>query len=151
MAIKSSSAKLSQLETENTLNPAPIPGKADTDRHLSILIVAKHDRRLASLRAMLRTIPQLEIIEQVDEGPAASSIIANHSPDLVLLAANLPDGQAWTILKQINDNCPRTRCLVLIDTIEQRRLAEATGADEIVTSEFPVAQFRATIEQLLAL
>jgi len=114
-----------------------------------ILTVIEPGRRGDSVQAVLKAIPRLKIIGRVDNGPAAVEIITAHQPALVLLDANLPGDKVWTALKQIKTEWPQTPCLVLVDTLEQQQMAEATGADEVLVAESSITEFCATIEKLL--
>jgi DNA-binding NarL/FixJ family response regulator len=103
-----------------------------------------------SLRALLRAIPQVRVIGQVEDGPSALKMLIEHCPSLVLLASNLPGDGAWGVLKQTKAEQPQTRCLVLADTIHQQCKAEAAGADSVLLAGFPATKFFATIEELLS-
>lgn len=125
--------------------------KEDNGYHnASALIVARSDRKRDSLRALLKAIPQLRIIGQVDDASSALKLIADHQPALTLLDFNLPDNEAWTVLKQIKTEWPQCRCLVLIDTIQQRRMAEAAHADGMLANGFSIDEFFAISDRLLS-
>jgi len=116
---------------------------------ISVLIASRPDRRRDGVRAMLKAIPHLKIINQADDGPTALKMMADHRPALVLLDSNLPDGTAWTVLKQIKTEWPQTLCLALIDTIDQRSMAETVGADGILMTEFSMMELGAAIVRVL--
>jgi DNA-binding NarL/FixJ family response regulator len=117
---------------------------------MSTLIVARPSRIRDGLRALLKTIPEIEIIDQVDNGPAALKLITHHRPNLVLLDSNLPGGETWTVLQQTKTVRPQTRCIVLADNIQQQWAAKAAGADGTLLNGFPAAKLFATIEGLLS-
>ncbi len=123
---------------------------AKANHYTPVLIVARPDRKRDSVRAMLKAIPQLKIIEQADDGPAALKKIANHRPALVLLDSNLPENKVWSVLKQIKAEWPQTLCLILIDTSDQRPMAETAGADGVLVAEFSITKLGATIDKLLS-
>ncbi len=114
------------------------------------LIVVRPGRMRDSLRALLRAIPQVRVIGQVEDGPSAQKMLIKHCPALVLLASNLPGDEAWGVLRQTKAEQPQARCLVLADTIHQQWMAEAAGADSVLLAGFPAAKFFATIENLLS-
>ncbi len=120
------------------------------NHYTPVLIAARPDRKRDSVRAMLKAIPQLKIIGQADDGPAVLKIIADQRPALVLLNANLPDDKTWAVLKQIKTEWPQTPCLVLVDTIDQRPMAETAGADGVLMAEFSITEIGATIDKLLS-
>jgi CheY-like chemotaxis protein len=124
-------------------------GESMVTNSTSALIVASPNRIRDSLRSLLRAVPQLEVINQVDDGPAALSVLAKHPPTLMLLDSNLPDGQVQTVLKQVKAEYPHTQCLVLAHNIKQQQLARANGADDVLLAGFSITKFFLTIESLL--
>ncbi len=118
---------------------------------ISALIVASPGRGRDSLRALLRAIPRLEIIGQVDDAPSALKIVTDHHPALMLLDTSLPNDEAWNVLQQIKAKWSQTQCLVLVDTIRQQQLAEAASADGVLVKGFSIARFLTTTERLLSL
>ncbi len=102
------------------------------------------------LRALLRTIPRIEFVEQVDRGSAAlAMVIQNHSV-LVLLDSSLPSEELWTALKQIKVEWPQTQCIVVVDTIRQQAEARASGADGVLLKGFAAETLFVTINDVLA-
>ncbi len=120
------------------------------NNRVPILIAVRSGRMRDSLRAMLRAIPQVRVIGQVEDGPSALRMLIEHCPSLVLLASNLPGDAAWGVLKQTKNEQSQTRCLVLADTIHQQWKAEAAGADSVLLAGFPATKFFATMEELLS-
>ena len=115
----------------------------------SVLIVTKSDRIGDGLQALLKTIPQVEIIGQVDNSPTALRIITEYSPNLVLLVINLPHQEAWQILEHLRDD-PWTKCLVLTDTNEQQQQAKTMGATEVLLTGLPAAKLFEAVTRLLS-
>jgi DNA-binding NarL/FixJ family response regulator len=117
---------------------------------MSALIIAKPGRIRDSLRALLRAIPQIGEICQVDDGSTALNIVAKYHPALALLGADLSENELQTLLNQIKKKYPQIWCIVLVETIHQQGLAETAGADTVLFAGFPAAKFFATIEKLLS-
>ena len=133
----------------NMAQISSIPNEIDVNhRAKSILIVARK-RRQDILQMILRTVPQLKIIDPVNDNLSALTTMAAYRPALVLLDANLPGSKPWNILKQIKQDWPQTPCLVLADTIEQQQTAQAAGADIVLGTEISISKLRLTIEGLL--
>ena len=116
----------------------------------SVLIIAKPSRTRDGLRALLRTIPYLTIVGQVDDGLSALKTMTDQHPTLVLLGANLPDEDIQTVLTQTKSRWPETRSIVLVDNVQQQWIAKAAGADSALLVGFPAAKFVSTIEDLLS-
>ncbi len=115
----------------------------------SALIVTKPNRTRDSLQALLASIHQIEIVNQVDDVPSALMAISAQPPTLVLLDANLPGNESWATLEQIKSRWPQVRCIVLAGNLQQQWQAKAVGADGVLLAGLPAGQFFATIEAQL--
>ena len=120
------------------------------ENRASVLIIAKPSRMRDGLRALLRTIPYLTLVGQVDDGLSAIKTMTDQHPTLVLLGANLLDEDIQTVLAQIKARWPETRCIVLVDNVQQQWIAKAAGADSALLVGFPAAKFISTIQELLS-
>lgn len=116
---------------------------------MSVLIVARPGRIREGLRALLRTIPRIEIVGQVGQGSAALEMVTRERPALVLLNSSLPFEEAWMALKQIKAEWPQTRCIVLVDNIQQQGMAQAAGADGVLLKGFAAETLFMTIDEVL--
>ena len=115
----------------------------------SALIVAEPTRIRDGLRALLKAVPQIEGVGQVDDVSSALNIIQNDPPALVLLNSNLSGNPVQTILRQIKLECPQIRCIVLADNVRQQRIAITSGADDVLLAGFSAVRLFTTIERLL--
>jgi DNA-binding NarL/FixJ family response regulator len=120
-----------------------------SDHRVSALIVARPGRRRNGLRALLRTIPRLGIVGQVDEGSAAMEMVTQEHSALVLLDSSLPSEEMWMAFKQIKAAWPQTQCIVIADNIQQQRVAHAQGADGVLLEGFAAETLFMTIDELL--
>jgi DNA-binding NarL/FixJ family response regulator len=116
---------------------------------VSVLIVARPGRMREGLRALLRTIPRIEIIEQVDHGSAALEMVMQEHSTLVLLDSSLPSDEMWTALKQIKAEWPQTQCIVVADTLRQQEMAQASSADGVLLKGFAAETLFTTIGEVL--
>lgn len=115
----------------------------------SVLIVAKSGRIGDGLRALLKNLHQVNIIDRVDDSLTVQEIITNYNPDLVLLVTNLSHQGAWQLLEYLRDK-PQTKCLVLTNTSLHMEQAEAAGADEALLIGFPTQELFETVTRLLS-
>jgi DNA-binding NarL/FixJ family response regulator len=115
-----------------------------------VILVAQSSRIHDGLRAVLRTIPGIEMMGQVEDGLSALKAVAQYSPMLVLLDANLPDDPLQTLLKPIKINWPQTCCIVLVSNIKQQQVARMRGADEVLLAGFSATCLLNTIQTLVA-
>jgi DNA-binding NarL/FixJ family response regulator len=114
-----------------------------------VLIVAPPSRLRDALQAMIRAVPQVAYTVQADDGQAALRILAEHPLALVLLDADLPGDEAWTVLPQIKARWPQTRCIVLVNNDQQRQVANMHGADVVLVKGFTGAILTETVAKLL--
>lgn len=115
-----------------------------------VLIVANPGPLRDSLQAFLLTLPQIETVSLVGDGPSALRAVTEHNPALVLVDANLSDGEALVALRQIKAQGSQSQILVLADDIQQQQDATAAGADAVFVIGFPPASLLETIERLLS-
>jgi DNA-binding NarL/FixJ family response regulator len=101
------------------------------------------------LRALLRTIPRIKIVEQVDRGSAALAMVTQERSTLVLLDSSLPSEEMWAAVKQIKAEWPQTQCIVVADTIRQQGMAHASGADGVLLKGFAAETLFTTIDEVL--
>ena len=115
----------------------------------SLLLVARPGRMREGLQALLRTIPEIEIVGQADWGSQALALIAQQQPALVLLDSSLTPGEMLSTLMQIKGEYPRTRCIVLVENAQQQDAARDAGADTALIRGFSAGVLHAAIDQVL--
>ena len=101
------------------------------------------------LLALMTAMPQIEVVGEADDASSALEIVMEHRPHLVLLDMDLPGSEPWTLLRQIKNDWPATRCIALADDVQHQQESEAAGADVALVKGFAPAQLIATIERLL--
>jgi DNA-binding NarL/FixJ family response regulator len=120
----------------------------DTGHMTSIFIVAKPGRLRDSLKAMLRTASYLNIVGQADDAVAAIPCLAQFKPDLLLIGTNLPAASVTQLVVSTKGFSPHTRCMVLVDNLDQMWQATVAGADSVLLAGFPSTTFFSAIEGL---
>lgn len=122
-----------------------------TKNQTRALIVTHRGSLQNGLQALVTSIPQVDIIGQVDDGSQALAIIQELHPDLVLLDTNLPGNEEWQVLEQMKTLRPETRCIVLADDVRQQQEATQRKADVVLLKGFPPAKLAETIETIVAI
>jgi DNA-binding NarL/FixJ family response regulator len=115
-----------------------------------VLVVARPGRIRNSLQALLQIMPRLRVTDLVSDNTSAMQMLTQHCPALVILDVNLPDNEAWVLLAQIQRTRPQTRCLLFVNSIEQRRAAKIAGADGALLKGFGTRELFTTLEELLS-
>jgi DNA-binding NarL/FixJ family response regulator len=113
------------------------------------LIVTAPGSLQNGLLALMTAVPEIEVVGEASSASAALEMVAERSPDLVLLDGKLADHEPWAMLEQIKKNWPAIRCIVLAEDVPQQREAEASGADIALVKGFAPVQLIAAVERLL--
>jgi DNA-binding NarL/FixJ family response regulator len=114
-----------------------------------VLIVAKPGRIRNSLQALLQVMPRLKVAGITSHSYSTMPLLTQYNPALVLLDVDLPDNQAWILLKEIQLKRLQSRCLLFVNSIEQQRAAKSAGANAALLKGFEVMELVTTIEKLL--
>jgi DNA-binding NarL/FixJ family response regulator len=121
----------------------------------SVLVVAPPGRIRDALCVLIRaSIPfndakQVVYIRAVDDGAMGLQALAACPPDLVVLDASLPDGQAWEILQQRQASYPHIPCMVVVQYHHQKRRAWDAGADGVLLASFAAETLFEALGELL--
>lgn len=117
--------------------------------HHGVLIVAPPGPLRHGLRALLRSIPNVQIVGIVAHNKRALQTVSEGRAALVLLDSALPGEGFVPLLQQLKARWPDVQCVVLTDNDEQRRQAQAAEADAVLVKGLPAAKLLATIGRLL--
>jgi DNA-binding NarL/FixJ family response regulator len=115
-----------------------------------ILLAAKPGPLRESLQALLLMVPKIDTVSQVGDAPSILRAVVEHHPALVLLDTSLSGDKVSTVVKMIKANGSRSRCLVLVDNVQQQQEAESAGADVVLFKGFPAAKLFEVIKGLLS-
>ena len=118
-------------------------------RKLALLVVWPGPLREA-LRTLMTSIPGVEVAGEAGDTSSALKMISERQPDLVLVDADLPGGEAWRTLKQMKEQWSQVRCVVLTDHSCQQQEAKAAHADAVLQKGMPPTLLVQTIETLLS-
>jgi len=82
-------------------------------RALRVLIADDHRLIIAALRAALDEDADIEVVGEASTGRSAVELARVLEPDLVLLDLRMPDGDGMWALRELRDQLPRVRVIVL--------------------------------------
>ena len=114
------------------------------------LIVARPGPLRSSLRALMTTMPRIEILAETADPSALLRMGAEIRPNVVLLDGSLPEEQVWAALRQMKAEWSQTRSIVLVEDSHQQQKVQAAGADVALIKGYPAAKLIAAIEGLLS-
>lgn len=80
---------------------------------IQLLIVDDHEMVRAGLRALLRKVPDMEVVGEVATMTDAIECARKLRPGVILMDLRLPDGSGVEACREILSELPRTRVLIL--------------------------------------
>ena len=70
----------------------------------------------ASLRAALTSLSWVEVVGSAGDGLSALNLVRERQPDLLVIDCNLLEDEVCALLRQVKEEWPHVRCLVLTRT-----------------------------------
>ena len=101
------------------------------DERATVLIMARPGQVRDGLRALLHAMPGLNVVDRPCDGGFNVDLLAEHSLALILVDCGLVDTAAFGALRCLKTQHSRLRFLILVEDVEQERLARGTGADRV--------------------
>lgn len=95
---------------------------------LRVLLVDDHEIVREGLRALLGEEPEIEVVGEAADGPAALVLAAERAPDVVLLDLVMPGMDGIELLRRLRADGCAARALVLTTFADGDRLREALAA-----------------------
>lgn len=99
----------------------------------SLLLVGKPGHLRDALACLLSAVDGIDQIACADSGLLALKTIREAIPNVVLIAAGLPDLEVTELISQIKMFWPGITCLVLAEKSLLQRQAEYAGADLVLS------------------
>jgi two-component system invasion response regulator UvrY len=115
---------------------------------MRVVIVAESGRLREGLQAMLDSLPALETVAVVDDGPSALEAIQSMRPDLVILDAHLFGEGTAEFVRATSREWNGARCVVVAERLGQFQPLLDAGADRVLLKGFSAAELRTAVEQL---
>ncbi len=95
---------------------------------ITVVVADDHPMVRAGLRAVLSTMPDIELIAEADTGEQAVTVVAEHAPDLVVMDLHMPGMGGLEATSRIRAVSSRTAVLVLTMNEEDAALFAALQA-----------------------
>jgi DNA-binding NarL/FixJ family response regulator len=118
--------------------------------HPSVLIVAPPGKLRESLRLLLASSSHVKSIRLADNHLSATWSNLSDGPDAAILALDPFGEETLTILQKIQQNWPKTRTVILVDSEQEYKLVKSAGADVIFMKGIRAANLLKAIEELLS-
>jgi DNA-binding NarL/FixJ family response regulator len=80
---------------------------------IRVALVDDHPVVLAGITALLRAAPEITLVGEATSGEAALRLIAETTPDVVVIDVSLPDLNGLDLARRLATTCPTVRLLAL--------------------------------------
>ena len=119
---------------------------------IRVLLVDDHPVVLRGLRALLGREPGLEIVGEALDGESAVRAARELAPDIVVTDISMPGLDGIEVTRQILQNAPRTRVVVLSMEADRLTMAEAfqAGASAYVSKCCPPEEIVSAVRAVAA-
>jgi DNA-binding NarL/FixJ family response regulator len=117
----------------------------------TVLIVSTRESLQEGLGALLASLPDIRILARAHSAEEATSIFKNLSPDLLLLDIEGLGEEVHELLAMLQNNHPKSKSLVLVESLRQQTQVQVAGADVALIKGYPADELIATVKALLAL
>jgi len=115
---------------------------------MQAIIVSRPGIMHESLRAVLATAPQIEVVKSVGDGLSALDVVREQPPHLLVIDSNLLEDEIVALLWHVKQECPAVCCLVLTESVRQEQWASAQGADAVWSRYRSTRELNELLEQI---
>jgi DNA-binding NarL/FixJ family response regulator len=118
----------------------------------TIVLVDDHHVVRQGLRALLEAEPELAVVGEAADGAAAIEMAARLDPDILILDLVMPAINGLEVLRQLGQQSPRTRVIVLSMHSSEAYVVEAlkSGASAYVLKEATASDLVRAVQEVIA-
>ena len=80
---------------------------------LTVLIADDHPLFRKGMHALLKSMPDIELVGEAKSGKEAVSMAMAQQPDVVLMDLQMPDGSGLAATRELSQSSPTVRILVV--------------------------------------
>ncbi len=95
---------------------------------MRVVIVEDHPVFREGLVALLSARPSLEVVAAVGSRAEGLAAVEQHRPDVVVVDLRLPDGNGAALVRQVREQVPESRLLLLTSSDDQADIVDALQA-----------------------
>ncbi len=132
----------------------PEPHQQDIEieaaNYLSTIIASVPGIMAQSLRAMMESLPPVQVVGMAAGCLSALQMVRDTQADLVVIDSNLPIEDVYMLLQQMKREGLPARSIVLAATRSHAQRARAAGADIVFRRESSTRQLSALVANLAA-
>jgi len=112
------------------------------------IIVADSVRLTESLKAVLRSIEDITVIDTASDSALGIMMVRENHPDLVFLNFTHSIESSTDFIRLIKQDTSGSKCIALVEDINQIRKARKAGADGILLRGFSLAELHEQIRNI---
>jgi DNA-binding NarL/FixJ family response regulator len=101
----------------------------DMEKTIRLLIADDGPRARHGLRAILATVPGIEVVGEASSGKEALRLVETHQPDVVLMDIVMPTMDGLKATRAIKERWPEVKVIIITMYSSHREEALAAGAD----------------------
>lgn len=113
---------------------------------IKVLVAAASPIR-DSLLVVLKAMKDIQVVDIATDTALALMMVRETHPSLILVDAGLEEG-VFKFIRQLRQENQHAKCIVLVDRVEQHRLAVEAGASAVLFKGFSVAQLKEMVVHL---
>ena len=120
--------------------------------NVRVILVDDHRMVREGLSALLKEIPEIEVIAEADDGRSGLQLARRLSPHLVIMDVSMPDLNGVEATRQITNQLPHIKVLALSMHSDQRSIARmlAAGASGYLPKECAFDELATAIREVMA-
>jgi DNA-binding NarL/FixJ family response regulator len=105
------------------------------ERSLRVIIADDRSTTRGGLKALLALLPQVEVIGEAADGQESVDLVAEYSPDVVLMDVQMPVMDGLEATRRIKKQWPAVTVIALTMHARYRDEALAAGADAFLLKD----------------
>lgn len=115
---------------------------------IRVLLVDNHTLVRAGLRALLLSLPEIEVVAEASDGREALRLIASHHPDVVLMDVAMPEMNGLEATARVVKEFPSVRVIILSMHANEEYVLQAlrTGAMGYVLKDSGVGELELALK-----
>src|SRR5215207_10022064 len=104
------------------------PNNTSSSSPARIIIADDHEWVREVIRSILKSEPDLRIIDEAKDGQETIELARLHRPDLVLIDVSMPPVDGFVVTQMIKEDLPTTKVLIVSAYEDSLVISEAVGA-----------------------
>ena len=117
---------------------------------VDVLIVAHPSRFRDGLKAVVAALSWVERVGTVGQWTAVSDYVQRYQPAIVIFDVDNLDPVTWVEAEAMRASCNKTKCIAIIDRVQQREVAQTMAADATLLRGFTTDLLYHTIRTMVA-